>query len=263
MTLQDVSIPFHLQSISCLLSTPPLTTTNPPLSSKLIFTHGAGGTLASPAIANFYNGFSRQLPLLCFQGNSNLSSRTKMFSAVISDQEAPTSLGGRSMGARAAVMAATEETEHLVLVSYPLHTGKQVRDQILYDISPSVKVIFVSGERDSMCNLRKLDEVRSRMKCQTWRVVVEGADHGMDVKPKKLTEAVGIMTGEVVAEWIKGNDDSRREGRIFCNEDGEVEWTGWKPAEKETAASTKVERESTMPEKTPSNHTITPNGKPT
>ncbi|KAL8893952.1 MAG: hypothetical protein Q9192_004760 [Flavoplaca navasiana] len=247
MTLQHVSIPFDLQSISCVLSAPPLTSANPPVSSKLIFTHGAGGTLTSPAIANFSNGFSRQLPVLCFRGNSNLGSRTKMFSAVISNQEAPTSLGGRSMGARAAVLAATEETEHLVLISYPLHTGKQVRDQILYDISPLVKVIFVSGDGDSMCNLQKLDEVRSRMKCQTWRAVVEGADHGMDVKPKKLTAAVGIMTGEVVAEWIKGNDDSRREGRIFRDED----------------ASTKAKQESTMPEKTPSDYTTTANGKAT
>ncbi|KAI4268085.1 MAG: hypothetical protein LQ337_008047 [Flavoplaca oasis] len=263
MTLQNVSIPYHLQSISCVLSTPPLTPANTPVSSKLIFTHGAGGTLASSAIANFSNGFSRQLPVLCFKGNSNLGSRTKMFSAVISSQEAPTSLGGRSMGARAAVMAATDQTEHLVLISYPLHTGSQVRDQVLYDISPMVKVIFVSGDGDSMCNLPKLDEVRSRMRCQTWRVVVEGADHGMDVKPKKLTEAVGIMTGEVVAGWIKGNDDSRREGRIFCDDDGEVKWTGWERAEKETAASTKAKQESTMPENTTSNYTITPNGKGT
>ena len=263
MASQSFSIPFDPNAIFCDLSTPPLTSANPPVSSKLIFTHGAGGTLASPAIANFSNGFSRQMPVLCFQGNSNLGSRTKMFSAVIANQEAPTSLGGRSMGARAAVMAATDQTEHLVLISYPLHTGKRVRDQILYDISPLAKVIFVSGDRDSMCDLLKLEEVRSRMKCQTWRAVVEGADHGMDVKPKNLTEAVGIMTGEVVAGWIKGNDDRRREGRIFCDEDGEVKWTGWMRAEKETAASTKVKQESIMPEKTPSNYTITPNGKAT
>ena len=134
------------------------------------------------------------------------------------------------MGARAAVMAATEATKHLVLISYPLHTGDQVRDQILLDISPSVKVIFVSGDRDSMCDLTKLDLVRSEMRCQTWRIVTEGADHGMDMKPKKFTEAVGIKTGEVVAEWIKRSDHTRTEGRIVCSEDGQVEWTGWMTA---------------------------------
>ncbi len=150
-----------------------------------------------------------------------------MFSAVIEDRKAPFGLGGRSMGARAAVMAATEATKHLVLISYPLHTSDQVRDQILLDISPSVKVIFVSGDRDSMCDLTRLEEVRSKMTCQTWRIAIEGADHGMDMRPKKFTGAVGIKTGEVVAEWIQRSDHTRREWRIVCNEDGQVEWTGW------------------------------------
>ncbi|KAI4228496.1 MAG: hypothetical protein L6R36_001609 [Xanthoria steineri] len=233
MAARNFSIAFHPKPIPCILSnksSSPNATPNTTLQPLLIFTHGAGGTLTSPAIANFSAGFSRQLPILCFQGNSNLGSRTKMFSAVIEDQKTPTSLGGRSMGARAAVMAATEATKHFVLISYPLHTGDQLRDQILLDISPSVKVIFVSGDRDSMCDLTRLNVVRSKMRCQTWRIVIEGADHGMDMKPKKFTEAVGIKTGEVVAEWIKQSDHTRREGRIVCNDDGQVEWTGWMTA---------------------------------
>ncbi|KAI4244970.1 MAG: hypothetical protein L6R42_010314 [Xanthoria sp. 1 TBL-2021] len=185
-----------------------------------------------------------------------------MFSTVISDQKAPTSQGGRSMGARAAVMAATEETKHLMLISYPLHTGDQVRDQILLDISPSVKVIFVSGDRDSMCDLTRLDEVRSKMKCQSWRIIVEGADHGMDMKPKKPTQAVGIKTGEVVAGWIQANDDSRREGSILCDEGGEVKWTGWEGAEEAMADSPKAKQKTASniapaPKSTPSGKTST------
>ncbi|KAI4277661.1 MAG: hypothetical protein L6R38_005403 [Xanthoria sp. 2 TBL-2021] len=259
MAAHSFSIPFDPKPIPCILSNRPSSphnTPNAPLQPFLIFTHGAGGTLASPAIANFSTGFSHQLPILCFQGNSNLGSRTKMFSTVISDQKAPTSLGGRSMGARAAVLAATEETKHLVLISYPLHTGDQVRDQILLNISPSVKVIFVSGDRDSMCHLTRLEDVRSRMKCQTWRIIVEGADHGMDMKPKKLTEAVGIKTGEVVAGWIQAKDDSRREGRVLCHEGGEVKWTGWEGAEEAMTDSPKAKQ------KTASDIAPTPKGTP-
>ena len=131
------------------------------------------------------------------------------------------------MGARAAIMAATEQTRHLVLVSYPLHTGKETRDEILLNIDSSVKVIFVSGDKDSMCELARLDEVRKKMRCETWRIVVEGADHGMSLKPKKATAGIGTKTGEVVAAWIKTSNSSRREGRIFCNEEGGAEWTGW------------------------------------
>ncbi|KAL8671552.1 MAG: hypothetical protein Q9168_003937 [Polycauliona sp. 1 TL-2023] len=211
----------------------------------LIFTHGAGGTLASPAIANFSAGFLLHSTIVCFQGNSNLASRTKMFSAVIAQQRAPASLGGRSMGARAAVMAATEKTEFLILVSYPLHTGDQVRDQILLDIRPSVKVIFVSGDRDSMCDLARLDEVRSKMKCRTWRIVVEGADHGMDVKPKRLTAAVGARTGQAVAEWLNSHDYNRREARICCDEDGEVQWMGWAKAHGEVVHQSEAKPKNT------------------
>lgn len=198
---------------------------------QMIFTHGAGGTLASPGIANFSSGFGSCLPILCFQGNMNLKSRVKMFSSVIEDQNFSTSLGGRSMGARAAVMATTPETQHLVLVSYPLQNGKDVRDQILLDIDQSIKVVFVVGSRDTMCDLTKLDEVRQKMKCMTWRIVVEGADHGMDMKPKSATESVGRKTGEVIASWISCQNDICREGRIYCDDDGQVQWSDWSSKE--------------------------------
>ncbi|KAL8858226.1 MAG: hypothetical protein Q9178_005238 [Gyalolechia marmorata] len=240
MTTRSFSIPFDPKPIPCTVSnapSSPLTSSDAPSQPILIFTHGAGGTLTSSAIANFSTGFSRHFPVLCFQGNSNLASRTRMFSAVINDRKSSSCLGGRSMGARAAVMAATAETKCLVLVSYPLHTGKQLRDQLLLDIDPSVKVIFISGDKDSMCDLARLEEVRSRMRCQTWRVVVEGADHGMDVKPKKFTEAIGVKTGEVAANWIEDVNDRRREGRIFYDDDGKVEWTGWMVAEADSPRS--------------------------
>ena len=83
----------------------------------MVFTHGAGGGLQAPAVANFVSGFANVMPIVCFQGNMNLASRTKMFEAGCEDQGYAKCLGGRSMGARAAVMAATEKTTHLVLVS--------------------------------------------------------------------------------------------------------------------------------------------------
>ncbi|KAL8749342.1 MAG: hypothetical protein Q9184_006843 [Pyrenodesmia sp. 2 TL-2023] len=199
----------------------------------LIFTHGAGGTLDSDAIAHFVEGFaSSGLAILCFQGNMNLQSRVKMFKAVIESQEeqvSVTSVGGRSMGARAAILAAPAGTSHYVLISYPLQTDKQVRDDILLELPQSAKVIFVSGNGDSMCEISRLDAVRERMQCQTWKVVVAGADHGMTVKPKAGTKPVGLKTGEVVAGWLQGHclsDD--HEGDILWNEEAErAEWSGW------------------------------------
>lgn len=133
------------------------------------------------------------------------------------------------MGARAAVMAASDPISRLVLVSYPLHTNKDVRDQILVDLAPDIEVIFVSGDRDSMCDLQRLEAVRGKMRCKTWRIVVEGADHGMNMRPKAATEAVVRKSGEVVAAWTKNNDQCQREGKIFWNSEGYAEWSGWCP----------------------------------
>ena len=206
----------------------------------LTFTHGAGGTLQSEAMANFTHGFvslASRPKIFCFKGNMNLKSRVKMFAAVIESRGehnghgvkiSATSLGGRSMGARAAVMAATKDTTHLVLVSYPLHTDKEVRDEILLDLPEFIKVIFVSGDHDSMCDLDRLEAVRRKIKCKTWRVIVQEADHGMNVKPKAGTQDVGRKTGEVVADWLGNCNEELREGKISWDPEAEIaQWSGW------------------------------------
>ena len=198
-------------------------------SPALVFTHGAKGTLNSDAMANFSLGFSTKSPILCFQGNMNLKSRVKMFDAVLEHHKFYSSIGGRSMGARAAIMATTEKSSHLILVSYPLHTAKEVRDQVLLDLPQSMKVLFMIGENDSMCNLERLENIRGEMKCKSWRTVVKNADHGMNVKPKVATMEVGKLCGSIAAIWLSNCDDEeRREGVIsWDDETKEAKWSGW------------------------------------
>ncbi len=228
------NVEYPKKSITCVLTSEGDKTSSDAPTPDLIFTHGAGGTLNSEAIAHFVEGFSSTgLAILCFQGNMNLQSRVKMFKAVIESQQGQVSrkcVGGRSMGARAAILAASaEEMSHYVLVSYPLHTDKEVRDEILLGLPESAKVIFVSGDRDGMCEIGRLDAVRGKMRCRSWRVVVEGADHGMAVKPKAGTKAVGVKVGEVVAGWLQGDClGDGREGNIRWDAEAErAEWSGW------------------------------------
>ncbi|KAL8902993.1 MAG: hypothetical protein Q9207_004233 [Kuettlingeria erythrocarpa] len=228
------NVEYPKKSIMCVLTSKGEETSSDAPTPDLIFTHGAGGTLNSEAIAHFVEGFaSSGLAILCFQGNMNLQSRVKMFKTVIESQESQPSnkcVGGRSMGARAAILAASAaETSHYVLVSYPLHTDKEVRDGILLELPESARVIFVSGDRDGMCEISRLDAVRAKMRCRTWRVVVEGADHGMAVKPKAGTKPVGVKTGEVVAGWLRGDClRAGREGNIRWDAEAErAEWSGW------------------------------------
>jgi predicted alpha/beta-hydrolase family hydrolase len=146
----------------------------------------------------------------------NLGARVKGFHACIAhleeteDDKNRVVFGGRSMGARGAVVAASEAIKsskpspssvNLVLVSYPLQGPKDVRDQILLDLPADVSVLFISGDRDSMCPLKLLRGVIKKMKAQTWLVVVEGLDHGMHGKGERV---LGEQSGQVAAEWVAG-----------------------------------------------------------
>lgn len=185
---------------------------------RLIFTHGAGGGIENPATKVFAEGYATEAPVTCFQGTMNLQSRVKSFEAVVDHvrerkEGEVIAVGGRSMGARAAVLTAHSHKEitKLVLVSYPL-VGPQgdVRDKILLDLSEDKEVLFVIGSRDSMCELGRLNKVREKMKAKTILLVVDGADHGMGlgsgtlVKGKdksKVVEHLRKLSGKMAAEW--------------------------------------------------------------
>jgi predicted alpha/beta-hydrolase family hydrolase len=229
----------HQYTPTSFLSTP---------SPALIFTHGAGGTLSADAVVNFCTGFSSSLPVLAFQGSMNLEARTKGFDACINELyssqetgykgkakeegiEKRLLLGGRSMGARAAVITASdwlaernddagdECSVQLVLISYPLQGPKDdLRDQILLDLPETVNILFIIGDRDAMCSLDLLNETKSKMSAKSQLVVVRGADHGMQVKPASMTKELGEETGRVAARWV---EEGLEEDVIYIGEEEE------------------------------------------
>jgi pimeloyl-ACP methyl ester carboxylesterase len=197
---------------------------------SLIFTHGASGGLSNAATQLFMEGFSQSLPVIGFEGSMNLKSRTTSFHAVIEHENADSvPLGGRSMGARAAVLAAQEHaTTALVLVSYPLlGQNGSVRDQILLDIDPSIDVLFISGDGDNMCDLERLNEVRNNMKAKTWLAVAQGADHGMAMKPKSATDALRVHTGQLAAHWLQSRSSSASECLVSWDAEAEELQETW------------------------------------
>jgi predicted alpha/beta-hydrolase family hydrolase len=203
----------------------------------LLFTHGAGGTLEAPAVVHFCTGFSSitKRRILAFQGSSNLKARVKGFEAcweyATQVMEGTVVFAGRSMGARAAVLASTqlssaEDGARLILVSYPLQGPKEVRDQILLDLPPSSKVLFILGGRDAMCPLPLLEGVRAKMQARTQIVVVRGADHGMNVRPAAGTRIFGERAGRVAARWVDGRDleevdGVEEEGTVYIGDEEE------------------------------------------
>ncbi|KAF2654719.1 hypothetical protein K491DRAFT_693529 [Lophiostoma macrostomum CBS 122681] len=229
----------------------------------LIYTHGAGGTLSAPAVVHFCTGFSSpsasSIPILAFQGSMNLAARVKGFHACIDHVSSQGQdgvgkekknkkengngngngdgnakrllLGGRSMGARAAVIAATEALQSnkqeeqnidLVLASYPLRGPKSLRDEILIALPENVRVLFMIGSKDSMCPLDLLNEVREKMEAQTWLVTVEGLDHGMRGKGER---ELGEWSGRVALEWVVGEWGDSEKGRVLRLGEREVDGT--------------------------------------
>ena len=214
---------------------------------SLVFTHGAGGGIANPATKDLVTGFASEAKAdaICFQGTMNLSHRTKTLHAVLEDQGRARALGGRSMGARAAVITATEcdeamRPEALVLVSYPLTTEKGTkmkgkdgeedpRKQILLDLPADVDVLFVIGAKDGMCDLGALAEVRQSMQVKSWLMEVKDADHGMSFAPKGGVQAVRLRTGALAAGWLDERDQKLNYCSVEWNkDDGDVVFSGWK-----------------------------------
>ncbi|KAF2181819.1 hypothetical protein K469DRAFT_713411 [Zopfia rhizophila CBS 207.26] len=230
-------------SILCQMYTP---STPTPSSLALIFTHGAGGTLSAPAVVNFCTGFCTTNPVFGFQGNMNLTARVKGFHALIEhliqtheNKAGDLVLGGRSMGARAAVMAASEVVSSkssasnnvlLILVSYPLQGPKDIRDQILLDLPADVSVLFIIGSKDSMCPLELLNGVRQKMKAKSWLLVVKDADHGMHVSSKAAERGLGEMTGRMAAEWVGGRNEETEEKIWWGGVGKEVKRSKWEGA---------------------------------
>ena len=209
----------------------------------LIFTHGAGGGIANPATRDFAIGFGALDPMVCYQGTMNLQNRVKGFHAVMENVGGKVeAIGGRSMGARAAVLTALERKESagaLVLVSWPLLTGKgerepERREQILTDLPEGVDVLFVLGTEDKQCPLKQFEEVRGKMKAKTFVVEVKGADHGMSLKQKGGVQAVRRETGTLSARWLKERTDMQEGGHCSVEWDenqGDVIVSEWRDTE--------------------------------
>ena len=223
----NFTVPLKAKSISCERrghGEPP----------ALIFTHGAGGGLSNQATSLFADGFSDILPLVSFEGNMNLQGRVNSFQAVIEHENAHSvALGGRSMGARAAVLAAQNSensTKAVILASYPMFGAQKgdSREGILLDLPENVDVLFISGSNDSMCEMEHLRTVTQKMRANSWILEVKEADHGMSLKQKAGVEPIRKNMGRLAAQWLQDRDDSRRYSSLSWSKDrGDINFSGW------------------------------------
>ncbi|XP_024862667.1 testis-expressed protein 30 isoform X2 [Kryptolebias marmoratus] len=125
-----------------------------------------------------------------------------------------TFLGGRSMGCRAAAALARQlrdESEDavqgVICLSFPLHPPGQThthrqRSEDLRMLPEGVRVLFVSGTEDNMCDRDLFDGVLKDMKAQAEVFWLQGGSHGLTVKGRSEESVMEEVNSKVI-NWIK------------------------------------------------------------
>lgn len=195
------------------------------------------------------------LVVLGFDGPMHLASRTKTFVALIRwaaecDKIKTISLVGRSMGCRAAALAANEcldvekLSRRLVLQSYPLIGGgkgtkDEERKQVLLNLPDTCNILFQTGSEDEMCPMVQMQELRGLLEANSSVITVQEADHGMQLAAgvaargsKAATEEhLGRTLGCVAGEWLLMEKPTQAgDGSVEVQDRDEgstVTWTGF------------------------------------
>lgn len=119
---------------------------------------------------------------------------------------------GKSMGARAATLAAAGEegevldTPGLVLLGYPLHPPKKpekLRSEHFDRLH--APTLFVSGTRDPLCDLELLERERRAIPGDTELFVVDDGDHSLEVRKKsgRTNDEVLDVCIEHTSRWME------------------------------------------------------------
>jgi predicted alpha/beta-hydrolase family hydrolase len=165
------------------------------LGRRIVFAPGAGAPSTSP----WMTAWTRRLRSLgevtpidypyAKAGRKAPDRLPKLIAAHRAEVEAlggpdPVVLIGKSMGSRVGCHVSLEvPVTALVCFGYPLvGTGKKqpVRDEVLKALR--TPILFVTGTRDPLCPLDRLEAVRGGMEAANALFVVEGGDHSLQVR---------------------------------------------------------------------------------
>ncbi|XP_024862665.1 testis-expressed protein 30 isoform X1 [Kryptolebias marmoratus] len=218
---ETVKVPFGTKFLDAAFCFP--AAVHKDVHTAVVLTHGAGGDmnfthLVSLARALASHGF------LCLRFTCkglNLPYRIKAYSAVWDYLKTlqkftvkHTFLGGRSMGCRAAAALARQlrdESEDavqgVICLSFPLHPPGQThthrqRSEDLRMLPEGVRVLFVSGTEDNMCDRDLFDGVLKDMKAQAEVFWLQGGSHGLTVKGRSEESVMEEVNSKVI-NWIK------------------------------------------------------------
>ena len=208
----------------------------------LIFTHGRGSKLSNEAIVAFTEGWARTQTTLNFEDTGDLNRRAGIFRALMLAYPSTTSLGGRSMGARAAVRGSMySPPRKLIMFTYPLIRGLDERFEELLELKSDVDVLLELGDSDAHCHEIHLKVVRQRMRARTWWVRMVNGDHALWYDPDEKRTALCNIAGQIAARWNVSRDPELTE----LTDANQPTWTNWmapaaEPARQQTTFNNNI-----------------------
>lgn len=119
----------------------------------------------------------------------------------------PVFAGGHSMSGRMFSMACAQEPmeglKGIVFFAFPLHAGKPNAERAAHLQGVTVPMLFLSGQRDKMADMKLLGPVVNGLDGATLHVV-DTADHGFKVLKRRNTdEPVLEELARVAGGWMK------------------------------------------------------------
>ncbi|KAG4439671.1 hypothetical protein IFR05_004868 [Cadophora sp. M221] len=166
----------------------------------MIFTHGRGSTLVNEAIVSFTEGWARTQVALNFENTGDLNTRAAVFRALMLAFPSATSLGGRSLGARAATRGSIySRVSKLVMFTYPLVRGLDERFEELLALQSNVD----------------------------WVRMING-DHALWYDPPEKRDALCNIAGQIAAMWNVARDPLLTELTLDWDDvANQPSWTAW------------------------------------
>jgi predicted alpha/beta-hydrolase family hydrolase len=122
----------------------------------------------------------------------------------------PVIIGGRSMGGRAASVAAAEglACDGLLLLAYPLHPpGQPQKLRVAHLPSIHQPVLCINGTRDAFCERRLMEQTLAPLGANWQMHWLEGADHGFHVLKRSGRTDADILAeaADTADRWLSSS----------------------------------------------------------
>ena len=188
----------------------------------LVLGHGAGTNMRHPFIQNLSDALN-DAGVATFRFNYPYSEkgggmdgekvrlatvRAAIATAMKEAGGLPVFAGGHSMSGRMFSMACAQEPieglKGIVFFAFPLHSGKPNTERAAHLQDVTIPMLFLSGQRDKMADLKLLEPVVGGLDRATLHVV-DTADHGFKVLKRRNTdEPVLEELARVADGWMQG-----------------------------------------------------------